>query len=353
MGGLNATPGGGPPDAGLSVGEAAARLGVAASTLRTWERRYGLIPSGRSSGGHRRYAAADLQALDRMHELTLAGETPARAALRALGGRADGPAGGSEDESGDRDRDTDGAGRADRAAVAESDSEGQPHRTGPGGRVLSVPGASPEVRGLARAAGQLDVDAAAAIIEAALRERGVVATYDALVRPVLAAAGEAWARTGTGIEVEHLFSEAVVEALRHHRRSQRLRRPGGGAQGGTQTVQASPARPVLLACAPHDYHVIPLHVLAAALAEQSVPSRTLGSRVPPAALAAAVTRTRAVAVFVWAQMPSKGLLEILQAVPVRRPRVRIVVGGPGWSEVELPKHVAAASSLDQAIALLA
>lgn len=335
------------PSSGLSVGEAAARLGVAASTLRTWERRYGLIASGRSSGGHRRYAAADLQALDRMHALTLAGKTPARAALQALAGRPGRPANGAGDSE------TDGAGPADGTTVAESDTEGQSRRSGSGGRVLSVPGASPEARGLARAAGQLDIDAAAAIIEAGLREQGVVATYDALVRPVLAAAGEAWARTGAGIEVEHLFSEAVVEALRHHRRDQRLHRPGDRTEGvRRKTMGASTTAPVLLACAPHDHHVIPLHVLAAALAERSVPTRTLGSRVPATALAAAVTRTRAVAVFVWAQMPSKGLLEMLQAVPARRPRVRIVVGGPGWSEVELPKNASAASSLDQAIALL-
>ena len=37
------------------VGVVADWLGIPASTLRTWERRYGLGPSERTRGGHRRY----------------------------------------------------------------------------------------------------------------------------------------------------------------------------------------------------------------------------------------------------------------------------------------------------------
>src|SRR4051794_29387468 len=52
-----------PAPAGLPVTAAARRLGLAASTLRSWERRYGLGPSLRTLGGHRRYSAGDLVAL--------------------------------------------------------------------------------------------------------------------------------------------------------------------------------------------------------------------------------------------------------------------------------------------------
>jgi hypothetical protein len=204
--------------------------------------------------------------------------------------------------------------------------------------VLAVPGAGPRAQGLARAATRLDVDAAAALVEQALAETGTVATYDDLLRPVLVAAGEAWARTGSGIEVEHLFSEAAVEALRHHRRSFRDR------------LRTGPA--VLLACAPGDHHVIPLHVLATALAERGVPARILGSRVPPAALGAAVTRTGARSVFIWAQLPAAGLPAMLAAVPIRRPRVRVVVGGPGWTDAVLSSGVLTADCLADAVDLL-
>ncbi|NVI90901.1 MerR family transcriptional regulator, partial [Actinomadura sp. BRA 177] len=69
---------GGPVDreAGLGVGAVAQRLGVAPSTLRTWDRRYGIGPSGRSPGGHRRYTPADLARLEVMQRQILAGAPP-------------------------------------------------------------------------------------------------------------------------------------------------------------------------------------------------------------------------------------------------------------------------------------
>lgn len=45
----------------LSIGEAAATLGVAISTLRRWESEEKLIPNHRTFGGHRRYAWSSLQ----------------------------------------------------------------------------------------------------------------------------------------------------------------------------------------------------------------------------------------------------------------------------------------------------
>src|SRR5690625_1041050 len=50
-------------DIRLTVAGVAARLGVAAPTLRTWARRYGLGPSGHVAGKHRRYGAEDLAQL--------------------------------------------------------------------------------------------------------------------------------------------------------------------------------------------------------------------------------------------------------------------------------------------------
>ena len=43
-----------------SIRRCAEVTGMPQSTLRTWERRYGLGPSARTAGGHRRYSAADL-----------------------------------------------------------------------------------------------------------------------------------------------------------------------------------------------------------------------------------------------------------------------------------------------------
>src|ERR1700740_939387 len=61
------------PDAGLSAGEAARRIGVAVTTIRTWDRRYGLGPSYREPGRHRRYSEHDLARLELMRRLTIDG----------------------------------------------------------------------------------------------------------------------------------------------------------------------------------------------------------------------------------------------------------------------------------------
>lgn len=58
----------------------AAMLGVSPVTLRTWDQRYGLGPSVRTEGGHRRYEDADVEILRRMVTLTGQGVSPAAAA---------------------------------------------------------------------------------------------------------------------------------------------------------------------------------------------------------------------------------------------------------------------------------
>ena len=294
----------------LSVGAAAARLGVAPETLRSWGRRYGLMPSIRTDGGHRRYTPDDLALLIRMQQLVGEGVTPARAA-RALQSPGSGA---GLDLVGDRG----------------------PRRRpgGPGGRVLAVPGASAEVRGLARAASRLDADALHGILGDLLAERGAIATWDQVLRPLLLAAGLRWAQTGDGIDIEHLLSESTINALRLHRGVQRRPLPG---------------RPVLLSGSPEDLHVLPLHVIAAALAERRTPVRTLGARVPLPVLESAIRRTGASAVFLWRQLSSD--TDRLEPTPTRPP-LTVVVGGPGWDGVDLAPGTHLAHTLSEAVDLL-
>src|SRR3954454_19698982 len=65
---------------GLSVAAVARLLGVAPGTLRTWDHRYGVGPSGHEPGQHRRYAAADVSRLQWMRRLLLQGVSAAEAA---------------------------------------------------------------------------------------------------------------------------------------------------------------------------------------------------------------------------------------------------------------------------------
>ncbi|MFB9352468.1 MerR family transcriptional regulator, partial [Streptomyces heliomycini] len=84
-----------PPGGGLTTGEVARRLGVAPTTVRTWDRRYGLGPDGHTGGRHRRWTAGDVARLERMCALTATGLPPAEAARLARGEEppAVGPAG--------------------------------------------------------------------------------------------------------------------------------------------------------------------------------------------------------------------------------------------------------------------
>ena len=308
----------------LTVGMVAARLGVAPETVRSWERRYGLAPGGRSPGGHRRYTETDCGRLVLMQRLVGEGATPARAAAQVLATPVDAievsPASGAQEPA--------------RAVATTPGVRRRPG--GPGGRSLAVPGASPEVRGLARAASRLDAGVLVDLLTDLLVERGAVSTWDDVLCPVLVAAGLRWQRTGEGVDVEHVLSEATTEALRSHRA--RLLRP-------------VPGRPVLLACAPEDEHVLPLHVAAVALAERRVPVRLLGPRVPPNALASAARRTGASAVFVWRQRV-EGPAADLAGLPRSRPPVLAVVGGPGWRRGETPPGARLAVDLRCAVTLL-
>jgi hypothetical protein len=185
-----------------------------------------------------------------------------------------------------------------------------------GGRVVPLGNASPAARGLARAAMALDSAACAGVISASLARRGVLSTWDDILVPVLHGVGERWRTTGSGVEVEHLLSECVEDGLRAVTRG--LTRPRN-------------ARPVLLAALEPEEHRIPLHALAAALAERHISVRMLGARLPVAALSTAVARTGAAVVFLWAQgsdRRSRGAT--VTTLPTMRPGHTLLLGGPGW-----------------------
>lgn len=298
-----------PPAPTLTVAAVARRLGVAPATLRTWARRYGLGPSAHTAGSHRRYSVADVTRLMVMRRLTLEGVAPAEAARIAVGTAVDEEAPLASVS----------ALPPPGAAVPEAPTDFG--RAG-GGNVVALPDAGPAARGLARAALALDSRECARILQAAVEVEGVQDAWDTLVLPVLVALGKRWEATGTGVESEHLLSESVLAVMHAHTLAQPVR---GGA-------------PVLLAGAEEEQHVLPIHIVAAALAERGVASRVLGGRLPREALAAAVRRSGPAAVLVYASLPV-GDAEQLRALPRMRPAPRLLLGGPGWEGAELPSGV--------------
>jgi DNA-binding transcriptional MerR regulator len=290
----------------LPVAAVARRLGVAPATLRTWALRYGLGPAHHLAGSHRRYGPEDLRRLEAMRRLTLDGVAPADAARLALAD-AEGPPGVAPMPAG---------------------------RGGPGGRVLPLPGADDVTRGLGRAAMSLDARTVTAAVRRQLAEHGVLATWTQVLQPVLVAVGDRWAATGEGVEVEHLLAECITVALR---------------EVAELADEPLAGRPVLLACAPGEQHSLPLHALAAALAEQGIGARTLGAALPADALDAAVRRTGPALLFLWSQLPATADPHVLAGLPVMRPGTAVVVGGPGWAGRHLPEPVRVAVDLPDAL----
>jgi MerR family transcriptional regulator, light-induced transcriptional regulator len=300
--------------AGLSAGEAARRIGVAATTLRTWDRRYGLGPSYRDPGRHRRYSDDDLARLELMRRLTVDGVAPAEAARIARATR-------------------DLRGAASDGAAGQVSPDGTPAEPGllPG----SPPGPSPATAtGLRRAALALDPAAVNRILDAALAG-GVVPAWVTVIAPALRGFGRQYLTASLYIAAEHLLSGAVSTAL------SRVPRP--------------PDRPrIVLACAPAEQHSLPMEALAAALAERGVASRMLGARMPTDALREALVRTGPAAALIWAHSPATADYDQLAAVSGTRPRPALVAAcGPGWAPASLPGGVLLLTTFQQALSATA
>ncbi|MFD8592754.1 MerR family transcriptional regulator [Streptomyces sp. NPDC059637] len=318
--------------AGLTTGAVARRLGVAPTTLRSWDRRYGIGPAVREGGRHRRWSPADVAVLEAMCRLTGSGVPPAEAARQALAarqasgpGRRDARRPGNDVRPGSDVRPPGGAAPAQR-----------PERTGPrspahrpgGSNALPLGNVRQECRGLAGAAVRLDAAAVDGLLEAVLAEHGLVASWEDVITPALRAVGRKWAasteRPGERyVEVEHLLSWHVSSALR-------------------RVVTHPPVRPrgapVLLACTPGETHTLSLEALAAGLAERGLPVRMFGASVPAEALDRAVRRTGPAAVVLWSQ--SRPTADRALAVRVgatawgvrgARTRPAVAVAGPGWA----------------------
>jgi MerR family transcriptional regulator, light-induced transcriptional regulator len=302
-------------ETGLSAGEAARRIGVAVTTIRTWDRRYGLGPSYREPGRHRRYSQDDLARLELMRRLTVDGVAPAEAARIA---KAADPVRQAPKEIAGEGPD----GLADQPPPDVGPSPGRPSS--------SAARAPATAKGLRRASLALDPADVDRLLDLALA-RGVVPGWTTVIAPALRDLGNQYPIAGRYIAAEHLLSGAVSIALA------RVPRPATRPQ-------------VLLACTPAEQHCLPLEALAAALAERGAASRMLGARMPTHALQEALVRTGPAAVLIWSHTPATADYQQLAAAAKTRPRPPLVAAcGPGWEPASLPDGIALLTSLQQAV----
>ncbi|MFE1288482.1 MerR family transcriptional regulator [Streptomyces sp. NPDC058751] len=295
-------PGAGSAEAGVTTGALARRLGVSPTTLRSWDRRYGMGPAVRSDGRHRRWTPRDVAVLEEMCRLTSAGVPPAEAARAAKGGsdlpaQQDGGAAGVPESP---------------ARAAGAESLGDPRQ---------------ECKGLARAVVRLDAPSVEDQLTSLVERHGVVVGWEEVMVPTLHAVGRKWESAGDRyVEVEHLLSWHISRVL--HRAS-------GPAGPGAPVTGAGP---VLLACVPGEQHCLPLEALHAGLVERGLPTRMFGPAVPPEALTAAVRRLGPVAVVLWSQTRStadrplaRHIAAMSWGVKGARGRPAVLLGGPGWA----------------------
>ncbi|MFD7659718.1 MerR family transcriptional regulator [Actinosynnema sp. NPDC059797] len=279
---------------GMTPGALAGMLGISPTTLRTWHRRYGLGPTARTAGNHRRYTPRDVERLRRMVALTARGLAPAAAARVALGEPPPDPA-----------------------------ADDRP--------VLDARAARTARRGLLAAAGRLDEPLARDLAGGLVAEHGVIDAWQRVFTPALAELGRRATARGGGVEVEHVASAAVLHALRG------------------VPLPAGEGRPAaLLACAPDEQHTLPLEALGAALSERGSTWRNLGARLPARALLAGVDKLRPAAVVVWAHREDLALGVPLDELLTRSGAV-VAVAGAGWAEVATPAAVERLTSLPHGV----
>lgn len=225
----------------LTIGQVSQLLGVPVPTLRSWHLRYGVAQPERTSGGHRRYAAADVALLQALSSAVARGIAP-RSAAQAL--------------------------------------------TSPG------PDVHRPVELLWRlldhaAAG--DQPGVVAVLDEGERVLGLEPAVHQLLVPALQEVGRRWEVGAIDVGAEHLVTSATRRWI--DRRT------------GTAVVRHTTA-PVLLAAAAGNEHTVALEAFGMLLDRRGWPTRSLGANTPTPALVRATRTTGAQAVVVTAHQVS-------------------------------------------------
>ncbi|MEV0288562.1 MULTISPECIES: MerR family transcriptional regulator [unclassified Kribbella] len=222
-------------------------LDIPAVTLRTWDARYGVGPSARTSGLHRRYTPWDIDRLRRMQRLIATGISAGDAAQLSL---------------------------QDSLPAAAVDQD----------------------RRIAELAESVAVDELAGVLDDYLMTHGAVATWTELVSPAFRILEERFGRLGDCTDIEILLADAVQAAVARYL-DRRVLKSGAG-------------RPVLLVQCPEERHTLPLTMLKASLLEVGRPVILLGSDGTDRAVLQSVTRSKPRVVVLWALVRRPGQLRL-------------------------------------------
>jgi DNA-binding transcriptional MerR regulator len=249
------------------------------NTLRTWERRYGIISPKRSTGGHRVFGESDLASIEMMLRLIGSGLSPAEAAERTR-------------------------------------TPSSPARP-----VAPTLRTSPAARQLRQALTSLDAQASMKACRDAVREFGYDRAVEEVFFPELVHWGQRWEvkPEGGSIAHEHLASLCIRSILLERQQSLLSKARG-------------PA--VTLACAPGEEHDLPLlHAANIILASRVLRPLILVSGLPIAEIADASQRVAAAAIVLAATIQPRpavlrGWIDELRAAGWED---KTVLVGPGFT----------------------
>ncbi len=233
----------GPPAASLRIGELARRAGIPASTLRAWERRYGIVKPARTESGYRLYSAADERRLRAMVELITQGLAPAEAAAQVVA-----------------------AARTSAERAAPAGAQAEPAGDGFGALREEL---IERLRGF-------DEVGAHSVLDRALAAYGPENLVHELVLPTLRRTGELWEDGSVSVGQEH-FGTLLIRG--------RILALGRGWSEGEGPL-------LLLACAPGERHDLPLVAFGLTMRRRGFRIALLGADTPLETLADTALRLR-------------------------------------------------------------
>lgn len=270
---------------GVAVAVVAKRLGVAPATLRTWDRRYGLGPSERSAGSHRRYTRDDVLRLMVMRRLTLEGVAPADAAKAAL----------------EADIEVERARRASAVSAQHAARRTSPQEAdagAPGSKVVhfarpAAPSRTSTPADVVDAALAHDADGTAELLAIA-PGADILTWWTHLVVPALTKLGERTVLAKPGEAPLQVLSSAALRAIR-------LRQSAQENESGTPHPSQM-RRIVLIFTPPDEPQPLAAHALAAALMSKGVMARIVMGPAGARRAQEVVTMVRPAAVVLITQM---------------------------------------------------
>ncbi len=262
-----------------NIKAAAEATGLPPATLRAWERRYATLVPGRTQSGYRLYSARDIAMLRWLKARVREGLNISQAIALLNQQRND-----------------------VLPAAVEPRSEAWRGLGGERDALLAKLLAFDEVQ-------------ADRILEEAFVVYGLEAVTEHIIAPAMVQVGELWHRGGTSIVAEHFASNYLRRKL-------------------DAMVNASPrpesGRPIVLGCAPGDWHELGLLLIHLFLRRRGLNSLYLGQNVPVSQFVEEMQRLHPVMVIIAATTATSvpGLIDLASAVQsMRAPKPLFGYGG--------------------------